>query len=188
MESATVPKNLESVDWKTKLDEEISKVQNALKTDRIEMSFGELISLYENRELIIDPEFQRLFRWDEDRKTKFIESLLLGIPTPTIFVAEVAETGQWEIIDGLQRISTVLSFFGILKNCPPHQENFWKLDEGKFIKSFKDKSKQDLPVKYHIHIRRSTCQVIIIKWGNLVEMRHEFFDRLHSDTFTNVLF
>jgi len=180
MESTIVSKNLEQELWKTELDKEISEARNSLKTEKMDMSFGELISLYENQELIIDPEFQRLFRWDEDRKTKFIESLLLGIPTPTIFVAEVAETGQWEVIDGLQRISTVLSFFGILKNCPPNQENFWKLSEGKFIKSFRDKTKQDLPVKYHINIRRSTCRVEVLKWDSLVDMRYELFNRLNS--------
>jgi hypothetical protein len=180
MESIALQKDLESESWKTMLDEEIGKARNGLKTERMDMSFGELISLYENQELIIDPEFQRLFRWEDDRKTKFIESLLLGIPTPAIFVAEVAETGQWEIIDGLQRISTVLSFFGILKNCPPHQENPWKLSEGKFIKSFRDKTKQDLPVKYHINIRRSTCRVEVLKWDSLVDMRYELFNRLNS--------
>lgn len=95
MESTT-SKNLEQESWKIELDQEISKARNSVKTEKMDMSFGELISLYENKELIIDPEFQRLFRWDEMQKTKFIESLLLGIPIPAIFVAEVDETGQNE--------------------------------------------------------------------------------------------
>lgn len=48
-------------------------------------------------------------------KTRFIESILLGIPIPPIFVAEDKE-GKWELVDGLQRLSTVLSFFGLLKD------------------------------------------------------------------------
>ncbi|MEZ5672228.1 MAG: DUF262 domain-containing protein [Thiotrichaceae bacterium] len=180
MESTATPKNLEQESWKVELDQEISKARNSVKTEKMDMSFGELISLYENKELIIDPEFQRLFRWDEMQKTKFIESLLLGIPIPAIFVAEVAETGQWEIVDGLQRLSTVLSFFGILRDIPSHQENCWKLGEGKFIKFFKDKSINELSVKYHINIRRAVCRVEIIKWDSHVDMRYELFDRLNS--------
>jgi|GEM_PF-1764207 uncharacterized protein with ParB-like and HNH nuclease domain len=101
MESTIVPKNLEQELWKTKLDEEINKARNSLKTEKMDMSFGELISLYENQELIIDPEFQRLFRWDEDRKTKFIESLLLGIPTPAIFVAELVPVTKLAIFSSI---------------------------------------------------------------------------------------
>ena len=97
------------------LEKEIEKGRNSLTTDRLDMSFGELMSMYDDEELVIDPEFQRLFRWDQDQKTRFIESLLLGIPIPSIFVAENQE-GKWEIVDGLQRLSTVLSFFGKLKN------------------------------------------------------------------------
>lgn len=166
--------------WKVKLDDEIKSARNNLKTEKMDISFGELISMYENDELIIDPDFQRLFRWDNEQKTKFIESLLLGIPIPTIFVAEKAETSQWEVVDGLQRISTVVSFFGGLKNIPPHQENGWKLEKGKFIKSFEGKSFKDLSTKYHINIRRTPCRVEIIKWDSNVNMRYELFQRLNS--------
>lgn len=78
------------------------------------MSIGEIISLYEERDLIIDPEFQRLFRWESSQKSKLIESLLLGIPLPSIFVFETEE-GKWELVDGLQRLSIILEFLGKLR-------------------------------------------------------------------------
>jgi len=59
--------------------------------------------------------FQRLFRWNIGQKSRLIESLLLGIPLPSIFVFE-KESGSWEPIDGLQRISTVLEFMGKLRD------------------------------------------------------------------------
>jgi hypothetical protein len=73
-----------------------------------------LINLYKNNELIIRPEYQRLFRWSEAQKTALIESILLSIPIPPIFVAE-DKNGVWELVDGLQRVSTFISFFGELK-------------------------------------------------------------------------
>ena len=88
-----------------RLDQELTLQSNMLRTERLDVSFGEILNMYENGEIIIDPAFQRLFRWDEEQKTRFIESILLGIPIPPIFVAANSE-GIWELVDGLQRIST----------------------------------------------------------------------------------
>lgn len=97
-----------------KLDTQISEERKRLSTDKMDISFGELINLYKNDELIIRPEYQRLFRWSNLQKTLLIESILLGIPIPPIFVYE-DENGVWELVDGLQRVATVISFFGELK-------------------------------------------------------------------------
>lgn len=53
--------------------------------------------------------------WELSQKTRFIESLLLGIPIPPIFVHQ-DEDGVWELIDGLQRVSTILEFSGLLRD------------------------------------------------------------------------
>ena len=95
-----------------KLEKEIEEQRNSLSTDRMDMSFGEILSMYEREEIIIDPDFQRLFRWDLEQQTRFMESILLGIPIPPIFVAENDE-GKWELVDGLQRTFSILSF----KDC-----------------------------------------------------------------------
>ena len=98
------------------LSDEIEKAQRLVRTDAYQMSVGEIVSMYERGELVIDPEFQRLFRWNIGQKSKLIESLLLGIPLPPIFVFE-RDDGAWELVDGLQRISTILEFMGRL--CDP---------------------------------------------------------------------
>src|SRR5882762_1668266 len=103
------------------LTEEIITAQRFVKTDAYQMSIGEIVSMYDSREIIIDPEFQRLFRWDIGQKARLIESLLLGIPLPSIFVFE-KENGSWELIDGLQRVSTVLEFMGKLRSASDHVE------------------------------------------------------------------
>jgi len=66
--------------------DEVQAARKKVITDGYEMSLGELINLYRDDELKIDPVFQRLFRWDDERKTRFIESILLGIPFPPVFV------------------------------------------------------------------------------------------------------
>lgn len=77
----------------------------------MDISFGELINMYKAGELVIRPEYQRLFRWTRTQKTALIESILLGIPVPPVFVAEDGN-GIWELVDGLQRVSTIVSFLG----------------------------------------------------------------------------
>ena len=62
------------------LDAQIDKVRSEIRTDGYPMSIGEWISLYENGEIDIHPEFQRFFRWNLEQKSRLIESILLGIP------------------------------------------------------------------------------------------------------------
>lgn len=114
---------------------EIQKYRQEIKSERMDMSFGEIINMYRDKEIIISPEYQRAFRWDEQRQSDFIESILLGIPFPSIFVATNPD-GKWELIDGLQRVSTVLSFFNELKDDEgkSYPKNGLKLVEGEYVK------------------------------------------------------
>lgn len=155
----------------------LDSVRNSLSTDRLDMSFGEIMNMYERDEIIIDPDFQRLFRWDDYQKTRFIESLTIGIPVPPIFVAE-DENGRWELVDGLQRISTVLSFFSLLKNLP--EKNSWIMGAGDIVAEFKDLGCKDLPLRLQLNIKRASCRIEIIKWNSAFDMRYELFNRLNT--------
>lgn len=126
------------------LEQQISDERARLSTDRMDISFGELINMYKAGELVIRPEYQRLFRWKGSQKTALIESVLLGIPIPPIFVAE-DEEGVWELVDGLQRVSTIISFFGDLDDSLlavpfddslEENENYvnkWELESGNLV-------------------------------------------------------
>lgn len=160
-----------------KLISEIEEQRNSLSTDRMDMSFGEILSMYEREEIVIDPDFQRLFRWDIYQQTRFIESILLGIPIPPIFVAEDSE-GRWELVDGLQRTSTILSFFGILQTIP--EKNNWELMEGERIPSMEGFSINTIPNKLKLNIKRSTCRIEIIRWNSNYDLRFELFNRLNT--------
>lgn len=94
--------------------DELDKAKTNFKAESYSMSVGELTNLYLNNEIVIRPEYQRLFRWTHLQKVKLIESILLGIPIPTVFVYQNKD-GVWELVDGLQRVSTILQFMGVLK-------------------------------------------------------------------------
>lgn len=97
------------------LRQEIDEAKLAVSTDTVSISLGEVATMYEEGELNIIPDFQRLFRWSIEKQSNFIESIMVGIPIPPAFVFE-KEDGTWELIDGLQRTSTILNFMGVLKD------------------------------------------------------------------------
>ena len=163
------------------LKTQIEEQRNMLNTDRLDLSFGEIISMYERKEIIIKPAFQRFFRWDEEQRSRFLESILLGIPIPPIFVAE-DENGVWEIVDGLQRISTILSFFGILRSEDEgiRSKNNWVLTEGDRVDALEGFNFETLPNQFRLNIKRATCRVEILRWNNNFDMRFELFNRLNT--------
>jgi hypothetical protein len=159
------------------LSQRIEETRNSLQTDSLSMSLGEIISLYEHGELIINPSSQRLFRWSKKQQTRFLESLILGIPTPPIYIAE-NQDGNWELIDGVQRVSTLLSFFGLLKNDP--DKNNWTMSEGELIDEFEGFNCDNLPFKLILNLKRAIWRVEIVKWNSKMDMRFELFNRLNT--------
>ncbi|WP_457331556.1 DUF262 domain-containing protein [Rhizobacter sp. P5_C2] len=95
------------------LKADVDEKRREISSDNLSMSIGELLNLYKDKELDIHPEFQRVFRWESQQKSRLIESLLLGIPLPSIYVA-TSGAGVWEVIDGVQRLSTIFEFMGEL--------------------------------------------------------------------------
>lgn len=160
------------------LEQKISELRNELKTDRLDMSFGEIMSIFESGDLIISPEYQRAYRWTDEQRTRFIESILLGIPIPPIFVAEDT-SGKWELVDGLQRISTILSFFGLL-TVLPEKNKFALLETDLLDELLVGLTCDMLPVKLKRTLQRAVCRVEILRWDSQLDMRYELFNRLNT--------
>lgn len=112
-------------------DEEISPDENedniipfnippeyqSIKVDKFDMPVRELWERYANNNLILEPDFQRHYVWDNTRASRYIESLMLGLPTPPIFIAEET-SGQWTVIDGHQRLASLFRFMRPLFTGP----------------------------------------------------------------------
>ena len=85
------------------LQKEIDLMAKSIKTDNYPMSIGELANLYLDGDLQINPIYQRMFRWDITQQSALIESILLNIPIPPVYVYQ-NEKGKWNLIDGQQRL------------------------------------------------------------------------------------
>lgn len=164
------------------LEAEIKKRRQQIATDALSMSVGELIALYRDEELDIHPDFQRFFRWTDFQKSRFIESLLLGIPIPSIFVSQTGE-GVWEVIDGLQRLSTILEAAGELRDSTGKRLPPLTLSATKYLPSLEGRSWEGangLPEAVKLAIKRSRIDVKIVLATSDQAAKYELFNRLNT--------
>ena len=167
------------------LEQEISERRAEVRSDGYSMSIGELISIYRDGELDIHPEFQRFYRWSEEQKSRFVESILLGIPIPSIFVSQ-REDGVWDVIDGLQRLSTIFQLIGELENPDGEKYPMLTLKATKYLPSLEGKKWKDENPDMSIGgvnrliIRRAKMDVKIILRESGESGKYEMFQRLNA--------
>lgn len=166
------------------LEEEIGRARREISSDSYPMSIGELTNLYREGELIINPAFQRFFRWDIEQKSRLIESILLGIPLPSIFVSQ-RDDGKWELVDGLQRVSTILQLQGLLiQDGEPLSPLI--LTGTKYLPSLEGKvwegqiDDECLTQAQRLDVKRSKIDVKIIKRESSSATKYDLFQRLNS--------
>lgn len=97
------------------LEAQIETKAKEIHTDGYPVSIGEVLSMYRDGDIEIHPEFQRIFHWSQEQKSRLIESILLRIPIPAIFVSQ-RQDGIWDVIDGVQRLSTIFEFVGVYRD------------------------------------------------------------------------
>lgn len=168
------------------LANQIDTKRKEIKTDGYPMSIGEWISMYEKEELDIHPEFQRFYRWTHAQKTSLIESILLGIPLPPIFVSQ-RKDGVWDVVDGLQRLSTIFQFVGILKDENGAAVDPLILDGTKYLPALKgigwdndDRPKKSLPKDLQLSIKRTKISASIILKESDETAKYDLFQRLNT--------
>lgn len=146
-----------------------------------DFSVRELIRMLRDEELNIAPEYQRKFRWAEDVESVFIESVFLGLPVPPIFVA-ANQDFRWEVVDGLQRLSSLLHFVSddprnlalIDRSSPLRLTRLEKLDQ------LNGCDWRGLSEELQRYFGRATLQVISLTDRSNEEVRFELFERLNA--------
>jgi hypothetical protein len=162
------------------LEESIRSARLKISSDGYPMSIGELTNLYRDGELIIRPEFQRFFRWTDSQKSHLVESILLGIPLPSIFVAQT-ESGKWELVDGLQRVSTLLQLQGVLKDSVPLTLMATKyLPDLEGCQWADGEGVNSLSEALRLDIKRSKIDVKIIQRESSPQAKFDLFQRLNN--------
>lgn len=124
----------------------------------------------------IRPEYQRRLVWDRKKKSRFIESLLMNIPIPPIFLYE-HELNRYEVMDGQQRVNTVLEFY----------DNDLKLVGLETWKALNGLTRKQCPEKIRrgLDRRRLSATVLLTESGEgsaevASRLRQEVFERLNT--------
>lgn len=157
------------------LDEIIDQRVGEVNSEGFDLTFSEIVNLHYAKELIIQPEYQRLFRWENERRSRLIESILLKLPIPQIFVIENS-SGVLELIDGLQRISSVIQFI----NHPALNLEQLVLQGCDLIPELNGKTFTDLSTVLQLRIKRASIRTIVIKRQSKSFIRYEMFKRLNT--------
>jgi len=166
--------------------DEVNERKQEIHTDSYPMSIGEVISVYQEGDLEIHPEFQRFYRWTDEQKSKLIESILLGIPLPSFFVAQ-RDDGVWDVIDGLQRLSTILSFVGVYKNESGEVADALVLKGTEYLPALsgmkwsnEDDLDHEIPKEIQRAFKREKIDLKIIKKESGTDTKYELFQRLNT--------
>jgi hypothetical protein len=121
--------------------------------------------------LILNPDFQRKYKWDKEgfeRASKFIESCLMRIPLPACYFAE-NEKGNHEVIDGVQRITTIKNFFN----------NEFRLEGLTIFKELEGKLFSEIG-DFKNELESTTMRCIVLRKENQKELVKEIFARLNQ--------
>ncbi|MFD5339436.1 DUF262 domain-containing protein [Streptomyces hawaiiensis] len=168
------------------LESELELYRQRITTDSYPMSISEIANLYRDGEMDIHPEFQRIFRWSGAQRTKLIESVLLGIPLPSIFVAQ-NEDGVWDVVDGVQRLSTIFQFMGILRDDEGELVEPFVCEAAPFLTSLEgvayerfEGAEKTLTRAQQLDFKRSRVDVKIIKRESDNRAKYDLFQRLNS--------
>lgn len=153
--------------------------------DTYDVTVDELIRRVEKGRIDIAPVYQRQFRWDDIRQSRLIESLLLGIPVPPLFMATNLKEGkqvQWEVVDGLQRLLTLVNFAGSdaarlaarLIVDPLRLNGLEKLD------LINDKNFATLPEDIKSAFEDRPLKVVVLSDKSDLQVRFDLFERLNT--------
>ena len=160
-------------------DEEINKKYVAgearVITENGSIKLPLLNGMFKTANYILKPDYQRRLTWNNKKRSKLIESFIMNIPVPPVFLYET-EFGVYQVMDGLQRISTIIAFFN----------NGFKLEGLLEWNELNGRSYDELPQKIKEGIERRQLSVITLlkesakNSGQESNMKKMVFERLNT--------
>lgn len=178
------------IDLEEELDIDLvaeSDEKRKLYVDKVDKSTSDLFRMIQEGELNLQPDYQRKFVWNKKTMSKFIESLLLSIPIPTIFLSENPDD-TYEVIDGQQRLTTIFAFMKS-KLEETYEENLhYKLKSIEVLsltgletlREYNNKTYNDLESNIQRKFNNVSLPVVIIKKDSTEDIKYDIFSRINS--------
>ncbi len=144
-----------------------------IKIDKDQYSIYEMKRKYDRGKICMDPSFQRNFVWKNKQMSELIESVIIGIPLPLIYLAE-SQRGDLVVVDGRQRLTTFIKFLN----------DEFRLNGLRILKDingccFSDLEKEKRYSKYATSIEDFQLVVQVIKYPTPDKVRFDIFDRVN---------
>lgn len=164
----------------SKLISELGAQRQKVDVDNFDLTLLELSRMTVEGELVRAPAYQRKFRWDIEDQSRLIESLFLGLPVPTIYVAS-NDDGTWDLVDGLQRISTIMHFMaepeGALAELGLSEP--LRLKGLTTVPQLNGETYASLPLNVRMQFSRRFMRLTALSDKSDYEVRFEMFERLN---------
>ena len=148
---------------------EIPKEVRTLRTQSYDKSVRDLVSMIDDKDIDLDPDYQRNYLWDNKKASLLIESILLNIPIPVVYVAENQES-QWNVIDGLQRLTSLYRYF----------KNEFKLTRLEVLNELNGLTYHNLPPKAKRMLGNGMFRVVVLLAETHPEIKYDVFMRLNT--------
>lgn len=145
------------------------KIKRNLDIKKYDRMIKDIISSIEDGTIVLTPDYQRNYLWDNKKSSKLIESVLLNIPIPVIYASE-EKGGKWNIIDGLQRLNTLRRFY----------KNEFKLTGLEVLTELNGKKYSDLSDNLKGKIDRGDLSIILLLDTSSPDIQYDIFMRLNS--------
>ncbi len=144
--------------------------QRNLITQFVDYNLNTLSELLEKNTINLHPEYQRRFRWNDERQSKLIESFIMNVPVPSIFLNE-DDFGTYSVIDGKQRLNSIKRFF----------RDELELVGLKVFQGLNGKTFSNLPLPYQNYLKtRAVLRAIIILNESDEDIKYTVFQRLNT--------
>lgn len=170
-----------------KLNKRWKELKTNASTENVLMTVSDIANYYSRGRININPSYQRSYRWTNEQKTKFIESMLLKYPIPPIITIKTENDmglGEYEIIDGVQRLSTIFEFMKIKPKDGEYVKNInQKLNKLEGANSFIEingKDWDDFKKEQFDFIFESSTLLFTNFVTNDEDVKYEMFERLNS--------
>ena len=148
--------------------EEIPKEVRKLRTQAYDKAVSDLVEMIHAEDIVLDPDYQRNYVWDNKRASLLVESVLLNVPIPVIYVSE-DDDGRWVVVDGLQRLNSLKRFF----------DNEFKLRNLEILDELNGSQFSTLNPKATRLLKNGIMRVIVIKHESHPEIKYDIFQRLN---------
>lgn len=169
---------IEEIELDNELDQEEPEEltgKRKIYTEQGDLEIESLLGKYQRGRLNIQPEYQRQFVWDKAKSSKLIESALLDIPLPVVYLSEEKD-GKENVIDGQQRLT---SFFSFINGKLPDGSDF-KLSGLKVFTELNGKKYSELSEEIQDKIRYYKLRTIKFKKESDSDLQFEIFARLNT--------